>query len=71
MIDLMRELVPEDQQEYITKESVLAQLKKPTYYKDPDTGQVKLGLCYKQIRKEVKKNPYVTVAELKKKHKLG
>lgn len=70
MTDLMKSLVSEEEADSITKDTVMSQLGKRTYYRDHATGSIKLGLCYKQIRKEVKKNPQVTVAEIKKKHKL-
>jgi poly-D-alanine transfer protein DltD len=68
--DLLKSLVTPDQAVSITRESVMAQLGKRTYYKDQNTGTVHLGLCYKQVKKEVKKNPYVTVQQIKEKHKL-
>jgi len=69
--DLLKSLVTPDQAVSITRESVMAQLGKRTYYKDQNTGTVHLGLCYKQVKKEVKKNPNVTVADIKRKNKLG
>lgn len=71
MVELLKELVPEEHRESINKQTAMQQLGKRTYYKDHDTGVIKLGLCYKQLRKEVKANPYITVAEIKQKHKLG
>lgn len=67
---LLKSLVTPEQAASITRESVMAQLGKKTYYKNQDTGTVHLGLCYKQVRKEVKRNPYVTVQQIKEKHKL-
>lgn len=71
MVDLMKTLVTEDQAKDITKEAVMSQLGKRTYYKDQTTGVIHLGLCYKQIRKEVKRNPNVTVDDIRRKNKLG
>ena len=71
MVDLMKTLVSPEQAESITKEAVITQLGKRTYYKDQNTGTIHLGLCYKQIRKEVKKNPNVTVDDIRRKNKLG
>ena len=71
MTALLKSLVSPEQAESITKESVIAQLGKRTYYRNATTGSIHLGLCYKQIRNEVKKNPYVTVADIKAKNKLG
>ncbi len=68
--DLLKSLVTPEQAESITRESVMSQLGKRTYYKNQDTGTVRLGLCYKQVRKEVKANPYITVDDLKEKHNL-
>lgn len=71
MTDLMKTLVEPEQASSITPEMVMAQLGKRTYYRDQMTGEIKLGLCYKQIRKEVKRNPYVTLQQIKEKHKLA
>lgn len=71
LTDLMKSLVSEDQAASITKEAVMAQLGKRTYYRNQETGSIHLGLCYKQVRKEVKRNPNVTVADIKRKNKLG
>ena len=71
LMELMKSFVPEDQADSITKEGTMAQLGRRTYYKDQTTGTVHLGLCYKQVRKELKKNPNVTVADIRAKNKLG
>lgn len=71
MTELLKTLVEPEQASSITKDTVMAQLGKRTYYRDQLSGSIKLGLCYKQIRKEVKKNPYVTVDQIRKIHKLG
>ena len=71
MTELLKSLVAPEEAASITRNSVMAQLGKRTYYKNQETGVIHLGLCYKQIRKEVKKNPYVTVAEIRSKNKLG
>lgn len=71
MTELLKSLVDPEQADNITVENVMTQLGKRSYYKDQATGAVKLGLCYKQIRKEVKKNPYVTVGQIKKIHRLA
>lgn len=71
MTDLLKSLVEPEQAKDISKESVMSQLGKRTYYRNQMTGSIHLGLCYKQVRKEVKKNPYVTVDYLKEKHHLG
>lgn len=65
----MKTLVNDDQ--VITTEGVLSQLGRRTYYKDQTTGVIKLGLCYKQVRGMVKKDPSVTVADIKRLHKIG
>jgi hypothetical protein len=71
LTDLMKTLVTPDQAKDITREAVLTQLGRRTYYKNQETGTVHLGLCYKQVRKEVKKNPNVTVEDIKRINKLG
>jgi hypothetical protein len=71
LMALMQSFVSEDQADSITKEGTLAQLGRRTYYKDQTTGTIRLGLCYKQVRKEVKRNPNVTVADIRAKNKLG
>ncbi len=71
LMDLMRSFVPEDQADTVTKEGTLAQLGRRTYYRNQTTGSIHLGLCYKQVRKEVKRNPNVTVADIRAKNKLG
>lgn len=68
---LMKTLVSPEQAKDITREAVLTQLGRRTYYKNQETGTVHLGLCYKQVRKEVKKNPSVTVEDIKRINKLG
>lgn len=69
--DLLKSMVDPEQASSITPESVMAQLGKRTYYRNQSTGAIHLGLCYKQVRKEVKANPYVTVQQIKEKHNLG
>jgi ribosomal protein S25 len=71
MTELLKSLVEPEEAASVTRETVMKQLGKRSYYKDQDTGVIHLGLCYKQIRKEVKKNPYVTVADIRSKNKLG
>jgi len=71
LTDLMKTLVAPDQAKDITREAVLTQLGRRTYYKNQETGTIHLGLCYKQVRKEVKKNPNVTVEDIKRINKLG
>jgi hypothetical protein len=71
LTDLMKTLVAPDQAKDITREAVLTQLGRRTYYKNQETGTVHLGLCYKQVRNEVKKNPNVTVEDIKRINKLG
>lgn len=71
LMDLMRSFVPEDQASSVTKEGTLAQLGRRTYYRNQTTGSIHLGLCYKQVRNEVKLNPNVTVADIRAKNKLG
>lgn len=71
MIDLLKTLVPTEQADSITKEAVLSQLGRKTYYRNQETGTIHLGLCYKQVRKMLKKDPYVTVDRVREVHKLG
>jgi hypothetical protein len=71
MTELLKSLVEPEQAEGITKHTVMSQIGKRSYYKDQDTGVIRLGLCYKQIRKEVKKNPYITVKQIKAMNRLG
>ena len=71
MTELLKSLIPPEYGMDMTKDVVMKQLGKKSCYKDQDTGVIHLGLCYKQIRNEVKKNPYVTVEQIKKKNKLG
>lgn len=71
MTELLKTLVEPSQAEGITKESVMSQLGTRTYYRNQETGSIHLGLCYKQVRKMVKENPYVTVEQVKAKHNLG
>jgi len=70
MTELLKSLVDPEDAAGITRDNVMSQLGKRTYYKDQETGVIHLGLCYKQIRNEVKKNPYITVEEIKKKNRL-
>lgn len=70
LTDLMKTLVSEQEAASITKGAVMSQLGKRTYYKNQSTGCVHLGLCYKQVRKEVKRNPLVTMEDIKRKNKL-
>jgi hypothetical protein len=65
MTELLQTLVTPEQAKDITRDNVMTQLGKRSYYKDQETGVIRLGLCYKQIRNEVKKNPYVTVGQIK------
>ena len=65
MTELLKSLVPLEQVESITRDNVMSQLGKRSYYRDQSKGNIRLGLCYKQIRNEVKKNPYVTVGQIK------
>lgn len=71
MTELLKTLVSEEEATGITKEVVMKQLGKKTYYRNQTTGSIHLGLCYKQIRKEVKRNPSVTVEDIRRKNKLG
>jgi hypothetical protein len=71
LVDLMKSFVDAEQAALVTKEAAMTQLGKRSYFKDQVSGAIKLGLCYRQVRKEVKKNPNVTVADIKRKHKLG
>lgn len=71
LVDLMKSFVDAEQATLVTKEGAMTQLGKRSYFKDQTTGAIKLGLCYRQVRKEVKRNPNVTVADIKRKHKLG
>lgn len=71
MTELLKSLVEPEQADSVTKESVMAQLGRKTYYRNQETGTVHLGLCYKQIRDMVKKDPYVTVEQVKEVHNLG
>lgn len=71
LVALMKTFVSEDQQDSITLQGTMAQLGKRTYYRDATTGSIRLGLCYRQVRKEVKRNPNVTVDDIRRKHKLG
>ena len=71
MTELLIDLIPPEEGMDMTKDVVMKQLGKKSYYKDQDTGVIHLGLCYKQIRNEVKKNPYVTMQQIKTKNKLG
>lgn len=71
MTELLKSLVDPEQAASITVGNVMTQLGKRSYYKEQDTGVIRLGLCYKQIRKEVKENPYVTVSHIKEINKLG
>jgi hypothetical protein len=71
MTELLMDLIPPEEGMDMTKDVVMKQLGKKSYYKDQDTGVIHLGLCYKQIRNEVKKNPYVTMQQIKTKNKLG
>jgi hypothetical protein len=71
LTELLKSLVNPDQAEGIDRATVMSQLGKRTYFKDQITGAVKLGLCFRQVRKEVKRNPNVTVEDIKRKHKLG
>lgn len=71
LVELMKSFVDTEQASLVTKEGAMTQLGKRSYFKDQITGAVKLGLCYRQVRKEVKRNPNVTVADIKRKHKLG
>lgn len=71
LTDILKSLVSPEQAEGITKEAVMMQLGKRTYYRNQDTGTIHLGLCYKQVRKMVKENPYTTVTDVKTKHNVG
>lgn len=71
LTELMKSLLPEEQQSAVTKEGVLQQLGKRSYYKEQNTGVVRLGLCYKGVRQEVKRNPSVTHVDIKQKYNLG
>lgn len=71
LTELLKSLVSTEQASSITKEAVMSQLGKRTYFKNQETGSVHLGLCFRQVRKEVKRNPNVTVDDIKRKHKLG
>jgi hypothetical protein len=70
MTELLQSLVPPEQAKDITRDNVMAQLGKRSYYKEQATGTIRLGLCYKQIRNEVKKNPYVTVGQIRELNRL-
>ena len=65
MTGLLQSLVSPEEAKGITRDNVMAQLGKRSYYRDQSKGNIRLGLCYKQIRNEVKKNPYVTVGQIK------
>lgn len=71
LTELLKSLVEPDQAKGITKDMVMTQLGRRSYYRNQETGSIHLGLCYKQVRKMVKENPYITVAQVKEKHNLG
>lgn len=71
LTELLKDLVEPEQASSITTEAVMSQLGRRSYYRNQDTGAIHLGLCYKQVRKMVKENPYTTVSQVKEKHNLG
>jgi hypothetical protein len=71
LTDLLKSFVSPEEAGSVTKEAVMTQLGRRTYFKDQFKGNIRLGLCYKQVRKEIKKKPNVTVGDIRAMHKLG
>lgn len=68
---ILCERVEPDVAEKLTVNDVYRQFPKASYFKSQDNGEIRVGLSYKGVRKLVKKNPYVTVEEVKKVFNLG
>jgi len=63
---ILLSLLDEENGKALTVKSAVKQLSKTTYFTDQQSGQRKLGLCSRLIRKKLKVNPYITVDEMYK-----
>ena len=51
---------------YSNRKEVIASYPKVSYYKDSKTGEVRVGLSLRGIRKLVKKWPFITTEQVRK-----
>ena len=63
--EILKGLVSPEEALKVTKKGVYNQFPKSSHYKDNDTGVIKVGLSFRGVRKLLKKNPYITVGDVK------
>ena len=68
---ILMDLLPEEEQANVTAKGVQKQFPKASYFKDHSTGQVKVGLSFKGVRKLVKRNPFILVGDVKRYFNIG
>jgi len=69
--EILKSLVNPDEAENITTQDVYKQFPKASYLKDNNTGEIRVGLSFKGVRKLVKLNPHITSAEVKAVYNIG
>ena len=68
---ILMDLLEPEEAAKVTKKGVQKQFPKASYFKDHDTGEIKVGVSFKGVRKLVKKNPYISVADVKAYFNIG
>ena len=69
--EILKNLVEPEQRESITINGVYKQFPKVSHLKDADTGEIRVGLSFKGVRKLVKKNPHITPEDVMKRFNIG
>jgi len=65
LLEILKGLVSPEEALSITKKGVYKQFPKSSHYKDNDTGVIKVGLSFRGVKKLLKKDPYITVENVK------
>lgn len=62
---ILIDILPDNEKAKVTNGAVWQQFPKASYFKNADSGVIRVGLSFKGVRKLVKKNPYITVDSVK------
>jgi len=66
-----KSIISEEEGEKLTMQVVIDTFPKVNYYKDNRTGEIRVGLSLRGIRKLVKKYPLITADQVKEYYGMG